>query len=97
MSRLVRNQGENLRQAMAQLKALATGYYSEYRPEESQVFTNRVMILGLANFTVGKTRQAITQMLDQAQLHNRKIDWSIQCPPKKSPATKKTPDFSVAF
>jgi hypothetical protein len=77
MSRLVRNQGENLRQAMAQLKALATGYYSEYRPEESQVLTNRVMILGLANFTVGKTRQAITQMLDQAQLHNRKIDWSI--------------------
>jgi hypothetical protein len=77
MSRLVRNQGENLRQAVAQLKALATGYYSEYRPEESQVLTNRVMILGLANFTVGKTRQAITQMLDQAQLHNRKIDWSI--------------------
>jgi hypothetical protein len=35
------------------------------------------MILGLANFTVGKTRQAITQMLDQAQLYNRKIDWSI--------------------
>lgn len=47
MSTLVRQPGENLRQTMTQLKALATGFYSDYTPEEISVLVNRLMIYGL--------------------------------------------------
>ena len=77
ISCLIRQPGKNLRHIMAHLKALATGYYSQYPQEESHVLVNRVMILGLANFTTGKTRQAVSQMLEQAQLRNKIVDWSL--------------------
>ncbi len=36
--------------------------------EKFHILVNRVMILGLANFTTGKTKQFVSQMLKQAQL-----------------------------
>ena len=75
LASLTRQPNTPLRFVINKLLAIAKVYYHDNTPEEKEVLINRLMILGLTQFTTGETSKHLKSTTEYAAAYNKQLDW----------------------
>ena len=75
LASLTRQPNTPLRFVINELLAIAKVYYHDNTPEEKEVLINRLMILGLTQFTTGETCKHLKTTTEYAAAYNKQLDW----------------------
>ena len=75
LTNLVRVPTESIKVKMADLSAIAESIYKDDNEPEKSHNISRVMMEGMLNFTIGKTRDEVLQFIEQARTRRTPVDW----------------------
>ena len=98
LASLTRQPNTPLRFVINELLAIAKVYYHENTPEEREVLINRLMILGLTQFTTGETSKHLKSTVEYAAAYNKQLDWKkLLDSTTYSERVNGTPQHSLSF
>jgi hypothetical protein len=75
IKQLVRQPGDKIRSTMSHLLALAQMLHKDATEPEKSLLIHKMMIIGLANFTIGETNANLQSAMEHCKLYNQTVSW----------------------
>ena len=98
LASLTHQPNTSLRFFLKEFLAIAKVYYHDNTPEKKEVLINRLMILGLTQFTTGKTSKHLKSTVKYTAAYNRQLDWKkLLDSATYSERINETPQHNLSF